>query len=153
MAGSLNRVMLIGRLTRDPELRYLPSGQAVCQLAMATNRYGTDQQSGERREFTDYHDVVVWNQGNRKLAELCAQYLQKGRLVYVEGRMQTRSWDDQQSGQKRYRTEVNATDVQFLDSRQDGMGAPAETAAAGAPARGAAPFEGGGDVDPDDIPF
>ena len=154
MAGSLNRVMLIGRLTRDPELRYLPSGQAVCQLAMATNRYGQDPQSGERREFTDYHDVVVWNQGNRKLAELCAQYLQKGRLVYVEGRMQTRSWDDQQSGQKRYRTEVNATDVQFLDSRQDGMGAPAEAgAAAGAPARGGAPFEGGGDVDPDDIPF
>jgi single-strand DNA-binding protein len=153
MAGSLNRVMLIGRLTRDPELRFLPSGQAVCQLALATNRYGTDQQSGERREFTDYHDVVVWNQGNRKLAELCAQYLQKGRLVYVEGRLQTRSWDDQQSGQKRYRTEVNASDVQFLDSRQDGapMGAPAEAGAA----RGAAQpaFEGGGDIDPDDIPF
>ncbi len=156
MAGSLNRVMLIGRLTRDPELRYLPSGQAVCQLAMATNRYGTDQQSGERREFTDYHDVVVWNQGNRKLAELCAQYLQKGRLVYVEGRMQTRSWDDQATGQKRYRTEVNANDVQFLDSRQDGMGAPAggdqPQGAAGARG-GAAPFDGGGDIDPDDIPF
>ena len=157
MAGSLNRVMLIGRLTRDPELRYLPSGQAVCQLAMATNRYGTDQQSGERREFTDYHDVVVWNQGNRKLAELCAQYLQKGRLVYVEGRMQTRSWDDAQSGQKRYRTEVNATDVQFLDSRQDGapgVGAPGEAGAPAGARSGAEPaFEGGGDVDPDDIPF
>ena len=155
MAGSLNRVMLIGRLTRDPELRYLPSGQGVCQLAMATNRYGSDPQSGERREFTDYHDVVVWNQGNRKLAELCSQYLQKGRLVYVEGRLQTRSWDDQATGQKRYRTEVNASDVQFLDSRQDGgapMSAPGEPTAAGAP-RGAAPFEGGGDVDPDDIPF
>lgn len=156
MAGSLNRVMLIGRLTRDPELRYLPSGQAVCQLAMATNRYGSDPQSGERREFTDYHDVVVWNQGNRKLAELCAQYLQKGRLVYVEGRMQTRSWDDAQSGQKRYRTEVNASDVQFLDSRQDGVGAPgqpAETAEAAVPgSRGGTPFEGG-DIDPDDIPF
>ena len=70
---------------------------------------------------------MVWNQGNRKLAELCSQYLQKGRLVYVEGRMQTRSWDDAQSGQKRYQTEVNANDVQFLDSRQDG-GAPAESA-------------------------
>jgi single-strand DNA-binding protein len=157
MAGSLNRVMLIGRLTRDPELRYLPSGQGVCQLAMATNRYGSDPQSGERREFTDYHDVVVWNQGNRKLAELCAQYLQKGRLVYVEGRLQTRSWDDQATGQKRYRTEVNASDVQFLDSRQDGapMGGNADPAgaAAGQPRAGAAPFEGGGDVDPDDIPF
>jgi single-strand DNA-binding protein len=155
MAGSLNRVMLIGRLTRDPELRYLPSGQAVCQLALATNRYGQDPQSGERREFTDYHDVVVWNQGNRKLADLCAQYLQKGRLVYVEGRMQTRSWDDQQSGQKRYRTEVNASDVQFLDSRQDGapMGAPAEAGAVQRGGGGNAGFEGGGDVDPDDIPF
>jgi single-strand DNA-binding protein len=156
MAGSLNRVMLIGRLTRDPELRYTPSGTAVCQLALATNRYGSDQQTGERREFTDYHDVVVWNQGNRKLAELSAQYLQKGRLVYVEGRLQTRSWDDQATGQKRYRTEVNASDVQFLDSRQDGAmpagGAP-DAAGGGAPRGGAQPFEGGGDVDPDDIPF
>src|SRR5579864_1891140 len=149
MAGSLNRVMLIGRLTRDPELRYTPSGTAVCNLALATNRYGSDPTTGERKEFTDYHDVVVWNQGTRKLAETTAQYLQKGRLVYVEGRLQTRSWDDAQSGQKRYRTEVNASDVQFLDSRQDG--------AAGAPASAvpepAAVGGGGGDVDPDDIPF
>ena len=64
MAGSLNRVMLIGRLTRDPELRYTPSGTAVCNLALATNRYGSDPTTGERKEFTDYHDVVVWNQGN-----------------------------------------------------------------------------------------
>src|SRR5258708_26995930 len=154
MAGSLNRVMLIGRLTRDPELRFTPSGTAVCQLALATNRYGQDQ-SGERREFTDYHDVVVWNQGNRKLAELCSQYLQKGRLVYVEGRLQTRSWDDQATGQKRYRTEGNANDVQFLDSRQDGGGAPVGPGAeqgAGAP-RGPAPFDRGGDVHPDALPF
>ena len=149
MAGSLNRVMLIGRLTRDPELRYTPSGTAVCDLAIATNRYGSDA-SGERKEYTDYHDVVVWNQGNRKLAELCSQYLQKGRLVYVEGRLQTRSWDDTQSGQKRYKTEVNANDVQFLDSRQDG-GAPVESAPNAAPA-GASP-EVAGDIDPDDIPF
>jgi single-strand DNA-binding protein len=144
MAGSLNRVMLIGRLTRDPELRYTPSGTAFCNLALATNRYGTDP-SGERKEYTDYHDV-----GNRKLAELCSQYLQKGRLVYVEGRMQTRSWDDTQSGQKRYKTEVNANDVQFLDSRQDG-GAPAESAPSAAPAGASA--EVAGDIDPDDIPF
>ena len=148
MAGSLNRVMLIGRLTRDPELRYTPSGTAVCNLALATNRYGQDQ-GGERKEFTDYHDVVVWNQGNRRLAELCSQYLQKGRLVYVEGRMQTRSWDDTQSGQKRYRTEVNASDVQFLDSRQDGPAAEAGVSSAA----GAAVPVPGGDIDPDDIPF
>ena len=149
MAGSLNRVMLIGRLTRDPELRYTPSGTPVCNLAIATNRYGQDQ-NGERREFTDFHDIVVWNMGNRKLAELCGQYLQKGRLVYVEGRLQTRSWDDTQSGQKRYKTEVNASDVQFLDGRGDGAGAPAGTpAGVGAAADAGA----GGDVDPDDIPF
>ena len=155
MAGSLNRVMLIGRLTRDPELRYTPSGTAVCQLALATNRYGQDA-SGERREYTDYHDIVVWNQGNRKLAELCGQYLQKGRLVYVEGRLQTRSSDDQNTGQKRYRTEVNANDVQFLDSRQDGGGLATATGGeepAGAAVGGAAPPADGGDIDPDDIPF
>lgn len=150
MAGSLNRVMLIGRLTRDPELRYTPSGTPVCNMGIATNRYGQDQ-NGERREFTDFHDVVVWNMGNRKLAELCGQYLQKGRLVYIEGRLQTRSWDDAQSGSKRYKTEVNASDVQFLDGRGDGAGgAPvAAGAAVGAAPEGAA----GGDVDPDDIPF
>ena len=149
MAGSLNRVMLIGRLTRDPELRYTPSGTPVCNLAIATNRYGQDA-SGERKEFTDFHDIVVWNIGNRKLAELCGQYLQKGRLVYVEGRLQTRSWDDTQTGQKRYKTEVNANDVQFLDGRGDAAGAPAGTPAG----VGAATEAGaGGDVDPDDIPF
>jgi single-strand DNA-binding protein len=149
MAGSLNRVMLIGRLTRDPELRYTPSGSPVCNMGIATNRYGQDQ-NGERKEFTDFHDIVVWNMGNRKLAELCGQYLQKGRLVYVEGRLQTRSWDDAQTGAKRSKTEVNASDVQFLDGRGDGAGAPAVTPAG----VGAATEAGaGGDVDPDDIPF
>src|ERR1700747_1922081 len=154
MAGSLNRVMLIGRLTRDPELRYTPSGTAVCQLGLATNRYGQDPASGERREFTDSHDVVVWNQGNRKLAELCGQYLQKGRLVYVEGRLQTRSWDDQQSGQKRYKTEINAQDVQFLESAKDGQTqqpAPQPARAAAPPAAATQAY--GGDIDPDEIPF
>jgi single-strand DNA-binding protein len=153
MAGSLNRVMLIGRLTRDPELRYTPSGTAVCNLALATNRYGSDPTTGERKEFTDYHDVVVWNQGTRKLAETTAQYLQKGRLIYVEGRLQTRSWDDAQSGQKRYKTEVNANDVQFLDStgRQEG-GGPSSDSGGATPSPSPVPV-GGGDVDPDDIPF
>jgi single-strand DNA-binding protein len=153
MAGSLNRVMLIGRLTRDPELRYTPSGTAVCNLALATNRYGSDPATGERKEFTDYHDVVVWNQGTRKLAETTAQYLQKGRLIYVEGRLQTRSWDDATSGQKRYKTEVNANDVQFLDStgRQEG-GPSSDTGGGAVPSQSPVPV-GGGDVDPDDIPF
>jgi single-strand DNA-binding protein len=154
MAGSLNKVLLIGRLTRDPELKYLPSGVAVCSLAMATNRYGSDAQTGERREFTEYHDIEVWNQGNRKLAELCAQYLAKGRMVYVEGELRTRSWEDAQTGTKRYKTEVRANDVQFLDSRSDGASAAGggDDAGVRGGARPAGPV-GGGDIDPDDIPF
>ena|SRR5581483_742324 len=152
MAGSLNKVQLIGRLTRDPELRYTPSGAGVCNLALATNRYGQDT-NGERKEFTDFHDVVVWNMGNRKLAELCSQYLQKGRLVYVEGRLQTRSWDDKDSGQKRYKTEVNANDVQFLDSRGPNDNNATATATPEAVGAASMPASGGGDIDPDDIPF
>ncbi|MGA8206601.1 MAG: single-stranded DNA-binding protein [Candidatus Dormiibacterota bacterium] len=159
MAGSLNRVQLIGRCTADPEMRYLPSGQPVTQLRIATNRYGSSQ-DGERREFTDYHDVVVWNMGQRKLAELAGQFLHKGSLVYIEGRLQTRSWDGQ-DGQKRYRTEVNASDIQFLDSR----GAPSEGGETGARVQSFPPPAAGeeasptpsdvpdGDIDPDDIPF
>jgi single-strand DNA-binding protein len=154
MAGTLNKALLIGRLTRDPELRYTPSGTAVCNFSVATNRYSTGD-DGQRREQTDYHDVVVWNQGNRKLAELCSQYLQKGRMVYVEGRIQTRSWDDAQTGQKRYRTEINAQDVQFLDSQRDGGGAASGngTARTSAPASVPPPGAPERDIDPDDIPF
>jgi single-strand DNA-binding protein len=154
MAGSLNRVMLIGRCTADPEMRYLPSGQPVTQLRIATNRYSTAQ-DGERREFTDYHDVVVWNMGGRKLAELAGQYLKKGSLVYIEGRLQTRSWDGQ-DGQKRYRTEVNANDIQFLESRGGDAGEPSARVApfpAASAAEGLASDPGDGDIDPDDIPF
>ncbi len=159
MAGSLNRVMLIGRCTADPEMRYLPSGQPVTQLRLATNRYGSSQ-DGERREFTDYHDVVVWNMGQRKLAELAGQFLRKGSLVYIEGRLQTRSWEGQ-DGQKRYRTEVNASDIQFLDSR----GAGTEGSDSGPRVQSFPPPAAGdtatstpadlpdGDIDPDDIPF
>ena len=145
---SLNRVMLIGRLTRDPEMRYTPSGQPVTSFSIATNRYapGTD---GERREFTDYHNIVAWNIGKRTLAELAAQYLRKGSLTYVEGRLQTRSWEGQ-DGQKRKTTEVVANDIQFLDSR--GGGAPP---GAGGEESSAPALEEPGvrDVDPDDIPF
>jgi single-strand DNA-binding protein len=117
MAGSLNKVQLIGRLTRDPELRYTPSGAAVCAIALAINRYAQNDQ-GERREFVEFVDCVAWNNGTRKLAEHCGQFLAKGRLVYVEGRLQTRSWETD-AGEKRYRTEVVVHDVQFL-SPKDG---------------------------------
>ena len=147
---SLNRVMLIGRLTRDPEMRYTPSGQPVTSFSIATNRY-TQGPDGERREFTDYHNVVAWNIGKRTLAELVAQYLRKGSLVYVEGRLQTRSWEGQ-DGQKRKTTEIIANDVQFLDSRAGGTGVPV---GAGGPGEELPPMaeEGVRDVDPDEIPF
>jgi single-strand DNA-binding protein len=119
--GNLNRVMLIGRLVRDPEMRYTPSGQPVTTFSLATNRYAGGGEDGERREFTDYHNVVVWNIGKRNLAELVAQYLAKGRQVYVEGRLQTRSWEGQ-DGVKRRVTEVIASDVQFLERRQADAG-------------------------------
>ena len=147
MAGSLNRVMLIGRLTRDPELRYTPNGTAVCRLGLATNRYSKDQ-NGETTEAADFHDIVVWNQGIRKLAEVCAHHLEKGRLVYIEGRLQTRSWDDQETGKKRFQTEVNATDVQFLDGKR-----PADAGAGSAPVPAGGGAGEGGDIDPDDLPF
>src|SRR2546429_6918980 len=112
---NLNKVMLIGRLTRDPEMRYTPSGSPVTSFSLATNRYGQTT-DGEKKEYTDYHNVVVWNIGKRDLAEIAGQYLHKGSLVYVEGRLQTRSWEGQ-DGQKRKTTEVNATEIQFLEPR------------------------------------
>lgn len=116
---SLNKVQLIGNLTRDPELRYTPTGTAVCTLGLATNRSWTTE-SGERKEDVEFHRLVAWN----KLAELCSQLLSKGRKVYVEGRLQTRSWEDQ-SGGKRQTTEVVIDDMLLLDSRRDA--APADT--------------------------
>lgn len=146
---SLNKVMLIGRLTRDPEMRYTPSGQPVTSLRLATNRYGSGPE-GERREFTDYHTIVVWNIGKRNLAEIVGQYTRKGSQIYVEGRLQTRSWEGQ-DGQKRYVTEVVANEVQFLEPRSAaGPAGPASAEEAAAPSGDEAAVR---DVDPDEIPF
>src|SRR2546421_10059872 len=109
---SLNKVMLIGRLTRDPEMRYTPSGQPVTSFSIATNRYGGGA-DGERREFTDYHNIVAWNIGKRNLAEIVAQYTKKGSLGYGEGRLQTRSLGGQ-DGQKRGTDEGVGRELQFL---------------------------------------
>jgi single-strand DNA-binding protein len=111
MARSLNRVQLIGNLTRDPELRYTPSGSAVCSFGIATNRTWTTD-AGEKREEVDFHNIVAW----RKLAELCSQFLVKGRKVYVEGRLSTRSWTGQ-DGQQKSRTEVVIDDMILLDNK------------------------------------
>ncbi len=111
-ARSLNKVILIGNLTRDPELRYTPNGTAVCTFGLATNR-GWTTESGEKKEETEFHRVVSWN----KLAELCNQLLAKGRKVYVEGRLQTRSWQGQ-DGQQRTTTEIVIEDMIILDSKR-----------------------------------
>jgi len=109
MAASVNKVILIGNLGAKPELKYLPSGQAVCELRIATNETFTDKNQ-QKQERTEWHRVVVWG----KTGENCAQYLDKGRSVYLEGRLQTRSWDDKTSGEKKYMTEIVAQTVQFL---------------------------------------
>ena len=109
--ANLNKVMLIGRLGQDPEIRYTQSGSSVANVTIATNDYWTDKQGG-KQERTEWHSLVLWG----KLADLAQSYLKKGSQVYVEGRLQTRDWEDQQ-GQKHYKTEVVVTTMQFLDSK------------------------------------
>ena len=107
--------MLIGNLGADPEVRYMPSGEAVTNIRLATTRRWKDRQSGERREQTEWHRVVFF----RRLAEVAGEYLRKGSQVYIEGRIQTRKWQDQ-SGQDRYSTEIIAEEMQMLGSRSGG---------------------------------
>lgn len=125
--ASLNKVLLIGNLTRDPELRYVPSGTAVATFSMAVNRAYTNQ-AGEKKEEVCFVRIVVW--GRR--AEVCGEFLSKGSPVFIEGRLQSRSWEDQ-SGQKRSTTEVVANNVQFLGKGKD-MPVPAEPESQGEPA-------------------
>ncbi len=134
MAGSLNKVMIIGNVGRDPEMRYLQNGTPVTSFSVAASRTWTTPE-GERREETEWFNVVAWN----KLAETCNQLVTKGRKVYIEGRLRTHSWEGQ-DGQKRYRTEVVATSMILLDSRPRVTEAVAEPAAVD-------------EVEPDDIPF
>lgn len=113
MAGkSLNKVTLIGNLGKDPELRYTNSGVPVATFSLATNEQWKDNE-GNVQERTEWHNIVAW----QKLAEICAEYLKKGSKVYIEGRIQTRSWDDKNTGQKRYMTEIVAADMIMLDAK------------------------------------
>jgi single-strand DNA-binding protein len=128
----LNKVMIIGRLTRDPELRATPSGANVCQLSIATNFVYTNQQSGQKVENVEYHNVILW----RKLGEIAAQYLKKGQRVYIEGRLQTRSWDGT-DGKKNYRTEIIADNMIMLDGgRGDALASSGSYGAVGGAAAG-----------------
>ena len=150
MAGGVNKAIIIGNLGKDPEVRFTPGGQAVANFTIATNESWKDK-NGQQQERTEWHRIVVWG----KLAELCGEYLKKGRQAYVEGRLQTREWQDQE-GKKNYTTEIVANVVQFLGSR-DGAGAGrSQTNGAdfGPPPPGMddAPSSSGGGSD-EDIPF
>ena len=111
----LNKVMIIGRLTRDPELRTTPSGASVCQVGLATNYVYNNKETGQKVEQVEYHNVVLW----RKLGEIAAQYLKKGQQVYIEGRLQTRSWDGT-DGKKNYKTEIVGDNMIMLGSKSGG---------------------------------
>jgi single-strand DNA-binding protein len=144
---SVNKVILVGRLGRDPETRYTSGGQAVCNFTLATDETFKDR-SGERQKRTEWHRIVVWS----KLAEISQQYLKKGMMVYIEGRIQTRQWDDQRTGQKRTSVEIVANVMRMLTPR-----AEAAAAAAGAPADIEAPAAeepaAGPEISDEDIPF
>lgn len=144
----LNKAILIGNLTRDPELRSLPSGIKVCSFSLATNRVWKDK-AGARQESTDYHNVVVFG----RQAETVAQYMKKGSSILVEGRMQTRSWDDKNSGEKKYRTEIVADRVQF-GSRGGNSTAPTSPKAKTEKTEEFDAIEyPEEDINPEDIPF
>jgi single-strand DNA-binding protein len=158
----VNKAILVGRLGKDPETRFTPGGQGVCNFSLATDETFKDK-NGERQKRTEWHRVVVWG----KLAEICQQYLKKGTMVYVEGRIQSRSWDDKTTGQKRYSTDIVANVMRMLSSRGDGAGSGASggSFAGGAPHASEGDFsQGGGDdgggagapgpeISDEDIPF
>ncbi len=145
----VNKVILIGNLGADPEVRYTPDGAPVANFNLATSESWNDRTSGEKQERTEWHRLVVW----RKLAEIAGQYLKKGSKIYIEGKLQTRSWEDQ-SGQKRYTTEVVVNELQMLDSRGEGGGGDGgisrDPGPAAQPEYGPAP---GAAAEEDDLPF
>ena len=112
--ASVNKVILVGRLGKDPEIRSTPNGNNVAKFSLATDDRYTDK-SGEKQERTEWHNIVAWG----KLAEICGQYLKKGKLIYIEGSIRTDSWDDKETGQKKYRTEIWANQMQMLDRKGD----------------------------------
>ena len=143
MSG-VNKVILVGHLGRDPEVRYTKSGQAVASFSLATSEKWTDKNTSEKHEKTEWHRIVAWG----KLGEICGEYLVKGKQVYIEGRLQTREWEDN-DGNKRHTTEIVASNMTMLDqagSGQSGIG--------GSSSQGSSGSQGGNDsFDDDDIPF
>jgi single-strand DNA-binding protein len=161
--ASVNKVIIVGNLGKDPEVRYAPSGSAICNVTIATSRVSKDKTSGERQEQTEWHRVVMFD----RLAEIASEYLKKGKSVYIEGRLQTRKWTDKE-GVERYSTEIIANEMTMLGSREGGAGGddagsssserPARSAPAPRPAPAprqapAAKSSTGFDDMDDDIPF
>ncbi|MDP2684795.1 MAG: single-stranded DNA-binding protein [bacterium] len=143
---NLNKVMLIGNVTQDPELKKIPTGQSVVSFGVATNRQWNDKESGEKRKQVEFHNIVAWG----KLAEIVGQYVKKGSKIYIEGRLQTRSWDDQ-SGVKKYKTEIVAENMIMLDragSAPDANSAPSSNEGAQPASSQSEP-----EINVEDIPF
>jgi len=146
--ASFNKVILLGNLTRDPEVRYTPKGSAVCDLGIAVNRvYTTD--SGEKREEVTYVDVVLW----ARLAEIAGEYLKKGRPVFIEGRLQMDSWDDKQTGQKRTKLRVVGESMQLLGGRPGGAGGAAEVGGENRQTKAPPKPSAATEANEDEIPF
>ena len=153
--ASVNKVILIGNLGADPETRYMPNGDAVCNIRVATTESWKDKQSGDKKEITEWHRVVFY----RKLAEIAGQYLRKGSQVYIEGNLRTRKWQDK-DGKDQYTTEIRANEMKMLGSRQDGDSAPRQQSAPQQPrTQQSQPQQSGGaqggfgDFGDDDVPF
>jgi single-strand DNA-binding protein len=153
---SVNKVILVGRLGKDPETRYTSGGQAVANFSLATD-YAYKDRNGERQKRTEWHRIVAW----RKLAEIVQQYLKKGSLVYIEGRIETREWQDKE-GQKRYSTEIIANEMKMLGGRGEGMAAGAGAGGGGGARSDEVEHGGGGEdfgsgagpeISDEDIPF
>ena len=146
---SVNKIFLLGSVGHDPEVKYTASGIAVGRFSLATNERFKDK-SGQFQDRTEWHNVVVW----QRLAEIVGEFVSKGSKVYVEGKLQTSSWADRQSGEKKYRTEIVAKDLMLLGSREKGNGAqPAGSDKAGKATKPAAPGAGAPEISDDDLPF
>jgi len=157
MAKSVNKVILIGNLGKDPELKYTPNGTALAKFSLATNERYKDKE-GNWQDRTEWHNIVAW----QRTAEIAGEYLKKGRSVYIEGRIQTRSWDDKETGQKKYMTEIVAQDLVLLGGGQRGESG-GDDASGGGRAKGASsptsgmdqrqPAEPAAEITDEDIPF
>ena len=148
MSSSVNKVILIGRLGKDPEIRSTPQGTTVAKFTMATDDRYTDR-NGEKQERTEWHNIVAWS----KLAEICGQYLKKGKLVYIEGSLRTDSWDDKETGQKKYRTEIIAQNMKMLERKSDDEGSSYSSGGGYAGARKSGPAPAPELEDDDEVPF